>query len=96
MLEERFRLLEEKVTSLLGELKRLRKENKAQSGEISSLREEADEAEKLRAEKDNLTGRVQELENDVASGEAKEEEMRERLRSIIEKIDALESIPEAD
>jgi chromosome segregation ATPase len=96
MLEERLHLLEEKVASLLGELKKLRKQNAAQQQEIGTLGAKADRTESLEQENARLLARVKELEGELASGETKEEEIRERLRSIIEKIDSLEDLSDTE
>jgi len=96
MLEERLHLLEEKVASLLGELKKLRKQNAAQQQEIETLGAKADRTESLEQENARLLARVKELEGELASGETKEEEIRERLRSIIEKIDSLEDLSDTE
>jgi chromosome segregation ATPase len=96
MLEERLHLLEEKVASLLSELKRFRKQDAAQQQEIQTLSAEADRAKTLEQENAQLQGRIKELEGELASGATKEEEIRERLRSIIEKIDALENLSDAE
>ena len=68
MLEEKLRLLEEKVVYLLGELKRLREENAT------------------------LKSKFHALEGESAKAAERETEIRERLRSIIEKIDAIEQL----
>jgi regulator of replication initiation timing len=86
MLDEKFLLLEERVSSLLDEVKRLRKENASLVQETESLRREADKA--LEAN--------QELESQLAEGSTKEHEVRERLRLIIEKIDAMEQMADAE
>jgi chromosome segregation ATPase len=48
----------------------------------------------LTSRAETLQQRVQELEQETASNQTKEEEIRERLRNIIEQIDALENQPE--
>ena len=96
MLEERLHLLEEKVAALLGELKKSRKQTAAQLQEIETLGAKAGRTDALEKENARLAARVKDLEGDLASGEAKEEEIRERLRSIIEKIDSLEDLSGAD
>lgn len=154
MLEEKFRLLEDKLNNLLEELQQsrqenrskaeairdlrgqveqleaLRKEKEAQEEELKALREIAEEAENLQkqvdvqreeieslekesgelektqaklaefdavlAEKAALQGRVDELEQQASTSEAKEEGIRNRIRMIIEKIDALEDLPGED
>lgn len=101
MLDERIHQLEEKVVTLINELKRLRRENGARSAEIAELRPKAEQLGRAEEENAGLKGRVQtledrvrELESQTSATSAKEEEIRERLRGIIEKIDALESMPE--
>ena len=86
MLDEKFLLLEERVSSLLDEIKRLRRENASLVKETDSLRSEAEKAQEAN----------QDLENQLAEGSTKENEVRERLRVIIEKIDAMEQMADAE
>lgn len=86
MLEEKLRLLEERITALLGDLKTLRRENKSLQEENKLLRLRVQEAETVSKENGKLQEKVAELEGEISAGTEKEQEIRERLRTIIEKI----------
>ncbi|HUT25560.1 MAG TPA: cell division protein ZapB [Sumerlaeia bacterium] len=90
MLDEKLQQLETRVSDLLEDLRRLREENAALQEEIGPLRKKAEEYEALSQENARLHERVSQFEAEIAASAAKESEVRERLRSIIEKIDALE------
>lgn len=87
MLEEKFHQLENKLTSLLTEIKRLREEN----GNLRELAAaSAQEADKLRGEIALQSERAEKQAQELEANVSKEEEVRERLRLIIEKIDAID------
>jgi len=92
MLDQKFHLLEEKISALLETLKALRGENKSLQEENKLLRIRAQEADALSKEKVELQRRIGALEGDLSANTGKEQEIRERLRTIIEKIDAIEQM----
>ena len=81
-MEDKLRLIEERIDALIGELRRLREENESLRGD----------ALKLRGDNSEMKKRLNQLESEMDSGRTKEGEVRERLRSIIEKIDAIEKM----
>ena len=90
MLEEKFHLLEQKVTVLLSGIERVRKENAALRQELASTQEQTTkEIGDLRGENTRYQAQIAELEGDVEENGTKEEEIRERLRVIIERIDSI-------
>jgi predicted RecB family endonuclease len=90
-LDDKFHLLDEKVGVLVGELKRLRDDNALQAEELGRLRAVSSETDGLRQENMDLRARIDVLEAQAQLSEGKEDEIRKRLRTIIGKIDALES-----
>jgi len=90
VLDEKLQQLEMRVGDLLEDLRRLREENAALQEEIGPLRKKAEEHEALSQENARLHERLSQFEAEIAATATKEGEVRERLRSIIEKIDALE------
>jgi len=95
MLDEKFRLLETKITVLLDEVIRLRGANGTLRAELQAASQNtAEEIQTLLAEKTQYEERIQSLERDLQENASKEQEVRERLRVIIERIDALEQADE--
>lgn len=91
MLEEKFQELEGKVSALLVEIKRLRKENDSLRTDLSSVREESGgELDQIREENAELQKQIDSIRGSLEAGTNKEKETRDRLRKIIEKIDSLE------
>jgi predicted RNase H-like nuclease (RuvC/YqgF family) len=93
MLEEKLHLVEEKISSLLSELKRLRNENARMQEELTDLRPKAKALVAAQEEAAQLNAKIQTLQNDLQESGVREQEFRDRLRSIIDKIDALEQLP---
>ncbi len=95
MLDEKFGLLETKITTLLDEVKRLRGANAGLRAELTAATQNTTEQiQILQAEKAQYEERIQGLERDLQDNASKEQEVRERLRVIIERIDALEQTDE--
>jgi predicted nucleic acid-binding Zn-ribbon protein len=95
MLDEKFGLLETKITTLLDEVKRLRGANAGLRAELAaSTQSTSEQIQALQAEKAQYEERIQGLERDLQENASKEQEVRERLRLIIERIDALEQADE--
>jgi predicted nucleic acid-binding Zn-ribbon protein len=95
MLDEKFGLLETKITTLLDEVKRLRGANTTLRAELAACTQSTTEQiQTLQAEKAQYEERIQGLERDLQDNASKEQEVRERLRLIIERIDALEQADE--
>ena len=93
MLEEKLHLVEEKIASLLSELKRLRVENARMQEELMDLRPKAKNLVDAQEEIAQLNAKIETLQNDLQDSGVREQEFRDRLRSIIDKIDALEQLP---
>ena len=80
MIEEKFELLDSKISALIDQLKKEKTEKQKLSEENSELRKQnAEIAEKLEG-----------MESDSDSINEKERQVRDRLRLLIEKIDSLE------
>jgi predicted nucleic acid-binding Zn-ribbon protein len=95
MLDEKFGLLETKIITLLDEVKRLRGANAGLRAELTAATQSTTEQiQVLQAEKAQYEERIQGLERDLQDNASKEQEVRERLRVIIERIDALEQTDE--
>lgn len=94
MLEEKLLQLDKKVTSLLAELRRAREENASLRSETDVLKPEAADAARLREETETQRQKIAALEKEAGECSGREQGFRERLRVIIEKIDALEQTGE--
>jgi seryl-tRNA synthetase len=94
MLLEQLTAIEDKVARLIQELDRLRQENAALADTLATTDGKARDVDAVREENVLLRRRVEELEIEVSDVTEKEQEIRERLRTIIHKIDVLEGMPE--
>ena len=93
-LEEKLLQLDKKVSSLLDELRRSREDTAALRAETETLKPQAAEAVRLRQESEAQRQRIAALEKDAGDHSERELGFRDRLRTIIEKIDALEQTAE--
>jgi uncharacterized protein YlxW (UPF0749 family) len=93
MLEQKLHLLEEKISMLLDALKQQRQENKdlQEANRLLDLRAR-EEADLLTQENATLQQRIADLESEKDASNTKEQEIRDRLRVIIDKIDAIEQM----
>lgn len=104
-LENKIQILDDKITTLLEEVMRRRSENASLQEQIARNQEEAQaQAEEmlkaneaiqseLDAARQELSGKqddLAKLEDASQANATREEDVRNRLRSIIEKIDAME------
>ncbi|MBN1867780.1 hypothetical protein JW916_10850 [Candidatus Sumerlaeota bacterium] len=94
MLLDKLTEIEDKVGRLIQELDRLRQENASLRSASAAAGDKALQVDALSEENAQLRRRVEELEIEVSDVTEKEQEIRERLRTIIQKIDVLEGLPE--
>ncbi len=86
-------MLEERVETLVNHLERVIKANEELRARLTEVEEEGDgEMQALREQNHKLNERVTELQNELQSAENREDKTRDRLQSILKKIDTMEEV----
>lgn len=93
--------LEQRVETLINLLEQTREDQKRLEQENQDLREQIQQRDAVGSENEQLLTQVQQLEGEVENRAAKESQIRDRLQSILSRINTIEndlqdSAPEAE
>jgi len=87
-----FSILEERIENLINHLEKVHRANEELRQRNSALEIQVSELKTLRDANQKLTGQVDKLETELLSMAEKEDQIRDRLQSIVKKIDTMEEV----
>lgn len=87
---DKLNTLERRFRTLLNHLDRITSENEALSKQNAELKEKAAGLEILREQNDKLMAQIDKLQADVGGFGEREGQVKDRLQTILKKIDAME------